>query len=159
MAGQLKQCQDSSAAAELKEKASSETISKLQAAVKTGCKGSVDLVIKPGALAPPPGATGWNSLMNPCPEVHLKANFDSENEGKGLTSANGNANAEGSVTPAGCGGACESWSVWLGAGLGATTYHGIIGADYHRLGLYGTLDTQGAWTAGAKVKVLTGTWP
>jgi hypothetical protein len=159
LAGELKQCQEARATQQKELDASASMVTDLQAKVKARCAGSVDVVVKP----PPVPASGWNSMMNPCPEVTLKANWDGSTENTAAAAVTSNAHAraveKGGGTPCP---APESWALALGGGVSlgpATIWHGSMAADYHRLRAYGTLDQQGTWGVGAQVKVLTGNWP
>lgn len=155
LAGELKQCRDDRAAQQKELDASANIVADLEAKVKTKCKGSVDLVVKPPSSAP--GA-------NPCPEVRLRADFDGSTDSRtgAAVATSAAAKVVEKYGPGGTQEKPESWAISAGGGMSlgpATIWHGSAALDYHRLRAYGTYDAQGTWTAGAQVKLLTGNWP
>jgi len=156
--GQLAQCQSEKAAAEKKVDVSAITLAQLEQKLKSKFHGNVDLEIDPG----PPVAGG---LCPPCPKIRLKTDCGGESEGSGVASAGATATASVTEKPGpgvGTEKGPDAWGLSVGGGMSlpsAMIYHASVALDYHAIRLYGTMDTNLAYTVGAQARVLTWNWP
>jgi hypothetical protein len=155
--GQLTQCQTEKTAAEKKVEVSAATLAELQADVKSNYRGSFEFEVDPGA----PVAKGD---CPPCPKITLKGDCTGATDAKagGAVKTTATASVTEKPGPGNVPVGSPAWALAVGGGLslpGANIYHGSVAIDYHALRAYGTLDTQGVWTAGAQAKVLTWNWP